>query len=53
MPCIRSMHARSGATRGDFQVLAERGRPVLRVHLGDDVNAGLASLQGAMERASV
>ncbi len=30
---------------GDFQVLAERGRRVLRVHVGDDVPAGLAKLR--------
>jgi len=31
--------------RGDFEVLAERGRRVLRIHLGSDVKAGLASLR--------
>ncbi len=30
---------------GDFQVLAERGRRLLRVHLGADVAAGLAKLR--------
>lgn len=31
--------------RGDFDVLAERGRRVLRVHLGPDIEAGLAQLE--------
>jgi transaldolase / glucose-6-phosphate isomerase len=30
--------------RGDFQVLADRGRRVLRVHLGTDVDGGLTKL---------
>ena len=30
---------------GDFEVLAERGRRVLRVHLGPDVKAGLTKLR--------
>jgi transaldolase/glucose-6-phosphate isomerase len=34
--------------RGDFEVLAERGRRVLRVDLGDDVEAGLAQLTAAL-----
>ena len=29
---------------GDFDVLAQRGRRLLRVHLGKDVGAGLARL---------
>ena len=37
--------------RGDFQVLAERGRRALRVHLGKDVNAGLAALSRAVKEA--
>ena len=36
---------------GDFQVLAERERRVLRVHLGPDVAAGLATLRGAIGAA--
>jgi transaldolase / glucose-6-phosphate isomerase len=36
---------------GDLQVLTERGRRVLRVHLGKDVDAGLARLAQAIERA--
>ncbi|MGH7964936.1 MAG: bifunctional transaldolase/phosoglucose isomerase [Candidatus Binatia bacterium] len=31
--------------QGDFEVLAERGRRALRVHLGPDVRAGLAKLR--------
>src|SRR5262249_16823444 len=34
--------------RGDFEVLAERGRRVLRVHLGAHVAAGLATLKEAI-----
>ena len=33
--------------RGDFEVLAERGRRVLRVHLGGDPLAALQRLQYA------
>lgn len=37
--------------RGDLGVLAERGRRHLRVHLGADVDAGLARLAAAAEQA--
>ena len=37
---------------GDFQVLAERGRRLLRVHLGPDVVADLARLARAVEAAT-
>ncbi len=37
--------------QGDFQVLAERGRRLLRVHLGADTQAGLAILRETVERA--
>ena len=37
--------------RGDFAVLAERGRRALRVHLGKDVAAGLATLTNAVHQA--
>jgi transaldolase/glucose-6-phosphate isomerase len=37
---------------GDFQVLAERGRRLLRVHLGADVGAGLAALERAVAAAT-
>ncbi|MCS6925759.1 MAG: bifunctional transaldolase/phosoglucose isomerase, partial [Candidatus Binatia bacterium] len=36
--------------QGDFEVLAERGRRLLRIHLGPDVAAGLASLRGLIQR---
>lgn len=35
---------KAAQARGDFQVLLERGRRALRVHLGPDVAAGLAAL---------
>jgi transaldolase/glucose-6-phosphate isomerase len=37
--------------RGDYQVLAERGRRVLRVHLGEHVAGGLNTLKEAMAGA--
>ena len=37
--------------RGDFAVLAERGRRALRVHLGPDVHAGLTKLSAAVKQA--
>jgi glucose-6-phosphate isomerase len=36
---------------GDLQVLRERGRRTLHVHLSSDVDAGLAQLASAVERA--
>jgi len=42
---------KAAQARGDFQVLAERGRRALRVHLGPDVNAGLSSLAAAIKQA--
>jgi len=42
---------KAAQARGDFAVLAERGRRALRVHLGADVNAGLAKLESAMTAA--
>jgi transaldolase/glucose-6-phosphate isomerase len=42
---------KAAQARGDFQVLIERGRRALRVHLGRDVNAGLATLTTAMQKA--
>lgn len=42
---------KAAQARGDVQVLTERGRRLLRVHLGVDVPAGLATLKAAMERA--
>ena len=37
--------------RGDLDVLKERGRRTLRVHLGGDIGAGLRRLEAAIERA--
>jgi len=42
---------KAAQARGDFTVLAERGRRALRVHLGKDVKAGLATLQAAVSQA--
>jgi transaldolase/glucose-6-phosphate isomerase len=42
---------KSAQARGDFQVLAERGRRALRVHLGPGVAAGLRTLNAAIEKA--
>jgi transaldolase/glucose-6-phosphate isomerase len=42
---------KAAQARGDFQVLIERGRRALRVHLGPDVNAGLATLTAAVQKA--
>jgi transaldolase / glucose-6-phosphate isomerase len=39
---------KAAQARGDFEVLAERGRRALRVHLGANVSEGLAKLQAAM-----
>ena len=41
---------KAAQARGDFQVLAERGRRALRVHL-HDVESGLATLAAAMQKA--
>ena len=42
---------KAAQARGDFAVLAERGRRALRVHLGKDVKAGLAKIQAAIRQA--
>ncbi len=42
---------KAAQARGDFQVLAERGRRALRVHLGKDVSAGLDTLKQAFRQA--
>ena len=42
---------KAAQARGDFQVLAERDRRALRVHLGLDVARGLAQLQQAIGKA--
>ena len=41
---------KAAQARGDFQVLSDRGRRALRVHLGADVAAGLQTLRAAMEK---
>jgi transaldolase / glucose-6-phosphate isomerase len=42
---------KAAQARGDFAVLAERGRRALRVHLGKDVAAGLVTLTKAVKQA--
>ena len=42
---------KAAQARGDFDVLTERKRRALRVHLGKDVKAGLARLARAVEAA--
>ena len=42
---------KAAQARGDFEVLSERNRRALRVHLGTDVQAGLARLSQAITRA--
>ncbi len=42
---------KAAQARGDFQVLAERNRRVLRVHLGADVQTGLGKLREAIGRS--
>jgi transaldolase/glucose-6-phosphate isomerase len=41
---------KAAQARGDFQVLAERNRRALRVHLGSDIKAGLAKLNSALAK---
>ncbi len=42
---------KAAQARGDLEVLAERGRRALRVHLGPDVAAGLKTLGNLIEQA--
>ncbi|GMQ95681.1 MAG: bifunctional transaldolase/phosoglucose isomerase [Gammaproteobacteria bacterium] len=42
---------KAAQARGDFQILAQRRRRALRVHLGSDVAAGLSTLQAAFGEA--
>ncbi|MDX6557072.1 MAG: transaldolase / glucose-6-phosphate isomerase [Blastocatellia bacterium] len=44
---------KAAQARGDFEVLAERGRRALRVHLPAEVSAGLAKLDEAVKAAVV
>jgi transaldolase/glucose-6-phosphate isomerase len=43
---------KAAQARGDFQVLAERNRRALRVHL-DDVESGLATVGQALSPANI
>jgi transaldolase/glucose-6-phosphate isomerase len=40
---------KAAQARGDFDVLAARGRRALRVHIGADVARGLAALTAAVQ----
>jgi hypothetical protein len=42
---------KAAQARGDFQVLAERNRRVLRIHIGPDLKAGLIRLRQEIEKA--
>jgi transaldolase/glucose-6-phosphate isomerase len=42
---------KAAQARGDFDVLTDRGRRALRVHLKGDLEAGLAMLDAAIQRA--
>jgi transaldolase/glucose-6-phosphate isomerase len=42
---------KSAQARGDFLVLAERNRRALRVHLGENLEQGLATLNAAVKEA--
>jgi transaldolase / glucose-6-phosphate isomerase len=42
---------KAAQARGDFAVLAERGRRALRVHLGKNLKSGLATLTKAVQEA--
>ena len=42
---------KAAQARGDFAVLAERGRRALRVHLGKNLKSGLAALSKAVQKA--
>ena len=41
---------KTAQARGDFDVLLERGRRALRVHLNGDLKSGLAALETAVQR---
>jgi hypothetical protein len=42
---------KAAQARGDFEVLAERDRRILRIHVGAHVAAGLTSLKDAVRQA--
>jgi hypothetical protein len=39
---------KAAQARGDFEVLSQRGRRALRVHLGGDVSEGLGKLAAVL-----
>ena len=51
MPECRFGVVQAAQARGDFDVLAERGRRILRVHLGAHVSAGLTTLGDVVRQA--
>jgi len=42
---------KAAQARGDLQVLVDRNRRALRVHIGADIDSGLAKLNSAITRA--
>ena len=42
---------KAAQAQGDFQVLADRNRRALRIHLGQDLAAGLVKLDAAVMQA--
>ena len=42
---------KNAQARGDFDVLLERGRRALHIHINGDIAAGLKALQAAFEGA--
>ena len=42
---------KAAQARGDFEVLSERRRRALRVHIGPDISAGLRTIAAAIETA--
>jgi len=42
---------KAAQARGDFEVLVERGRRALRVHIGGDLDEGLARIEEAVRKA--
>jgi hypothetical protein len=42
---------KAAQARGDFGALASRGRRALRIHLGEDIDEGLRTLEGLMRKA--
>lgn len=43
---------KAAQARGDFEVLASRGRATLRIHVGPDLVAGLDSLYRLVDEAT-